>query len=297
MVPLVTPLNAHYEIDFTALEQLINHVIQGGIHGIFILGTTGEATSLTYKQRESLIERTHLFISQRVPFWVGISDTVVQDSLRLAACAAAHGAAGVVAAPPYYRPPQQQELKKYYLDLANQVPLPLFLYNFPALTKVEIDPDTVFTLAKHPNIWGLKDSSGDLSYLQKLLTKALDTPFTWLVGPEALLLKSMALGTHGGVNGGANLFPELFVGAFNAFQQKQQEKCETYSKLIQWVGTEIYREGRPNGSFLKGLKAALATANLCQNILMPPFESYDIALQKEIAIQQEQIKDQLNLLS
>jgi len=293
LVPLVTPLNEHYEIDFAALERILNHVIKGGVHGVFILGTTGEATTLPFEHRKSLIEETNKIIAKRIPFWVGISDTVVQNSLQLATHAAKHGAAAVVAAPPYYRPLQQEELKNYYWKLADRVSVPLYLYNFPALTKIEIATETVFKLAEHPNIWGLKDSSGDLPYLKKLLNKSLDSPFTWLVGPEALLLKSLALGAHGGVNGGANLFPELFVEAYNAFQKKDQDRCDASYNLIQQVGKEIYREGYPNGSFLKGLKSALAAAHWCDNILMPPFERYDEALQNEIAKQAAIIKEQL----
>lgn len=293
MVPMVTPLKNQHEIDFEALDLLIEHMLQGGIQGVFILGTTGEATALSYAQRKALIQHTGRLLKNKIPFWVGISDTATKELFDMATVAAANGASAVVATPPYYAPPQQKELKHFYLYIADRVPIPLYLYNYPSLTKVEIAPETVKILSEHSNIWGLKDSSGDLNYLQELLTLQITTDFNWLVGPEELLFKSLTMGAHGGVNGGANLFPSLYVSAYNAFRNKDTEKCQLYKQLIDQVGAEIYRGAYPERSFLKGLKAALAQKHLCRNILMHPFENFTKAIQEEIGLAMEEIQKQI----
>ena len=112
--------------------------MKGGIHGIFILGTTGEASYVSYAQRKELIKSSGHFINNRVPFWVGITDTSFQESVELANFASQYGAATVVAAPPFYMPIEQSELINYYHYLANACKLPLYLNNIPSLTKIEI---------------------------------------------------------------------------------------------------------------------------------------------------------------
>lgn len=293
MVPMVTPLNDQQQIDFEAVEQLIEHMLKGGVHGIFILGTTGEATSLSYAHRKALIQHTGPLLANRIPFWVGISDTATTELLDLADFAAANGADAVVAAPPYYVPMQQKELQQYYTYIANHVAMPLYLYNYPSLTKVEIATETVKKLSEHPNIWGLKDSSGYLPYLEELLAFKLPNDFNWLVGPEELLFESLSMGAHGGVNGGANLFPSLYVGAYEAHCQKDTKKSLAYKQLIDQVGAKIYRGVYPDGSFLKGLKAALALEGLCQNILTHPFDAYSKTIQEEIGAAVAEIQNQM----
>ena len=114
----------------------------------------------------------------------------------------------VVAAAPYYFAPSQQELIEYYTALADALPLPLFLYNMPSHVKVFLEPATVKTLAEHPNIVGLKDSSANMTYFQTLLYHLGDREdFALYVGPEELTGESVVMGADGGVNGGANIFP------------------------------------------------------------------------------------------
>ena len=295
MAPMVTPVDEKFSIDHRALERLINHMIEGGIHGIFILGTTGEASSLSYAQRKELIKSSGHFINNRVPFWVGITDTSFQESVELANFASQYGAAAVVAAPPFYIPIAQSELIYYYQYLANACKLPLYLYNFPSLTKIEISPETVKQLSAHPNIWGIKDSSNNIEYLKKLLALDLKRPFNWLLGPEAILCDSLAMGAHGGVNGGANLFPKLYVKAYDIFRNGTSQQKATFQKLINLVGSTVFKESYLNAFFLKGLKAALAAENICENFMMLPLQPYDSKTESEIIESVKAIKEQLAL--
>lgn len=123
-----------------------------------------------------------------------------------------YGADALVAAPPYYFAPGQAELIQYYNDLANQLPLPLFLYNMPSHVKVMIEPETVLALSENPNIIGLKDSSANGVYFQKLIYLLRNKPeFTLLCGPEEMTAEVILMGGHGGVNGGANLFQSCML--------------------------------------------------------------------------------------
>ena len=162
IVPLVTPLLDRDTLDTGGLERLIEHVLAGGVQGLFILGTTGEGPSLGYRLRHELIERTCRLAAGRVPVMGGITDTAFIESVRLAPTAADGGAAAVVAAPPYYYPARQLELVEYIEHLAAELPLPLLLYNLPGYTKLPFEPQTVRAAAAMPGIVGMKDSSGDM---------------------------------------------------------------------------------------------------------------------------------------
>ena len=206
--PMVTPLIDNNTLDRDGTVRLVEHMIAGGVHGIFILGTTGEAQSLAYHLRYELTELVCSAVAGRVPVLVGVTDTSLEESLRLAHKAAECGAAAVVAAPPYYFAPSQPELTMYYKALAD---------NMPVHVKVSLEPATVKELAGHPNIIGLKDSSSNMVYFQTLLYELSDRPdFALFMGPEQLTAESVMLGAAGGVNGGANVFPELYVALYEA---------------------------------------------------------------------------------
>ena len=139
---------------------MVERVITGGVSAIFILGTSGEGPSLSYRVRSELIERACASVRGRVPVLVGITDTAYIESLRLAENAAKAGADAVVAAPPYYLLYTQLDLMHYIEQLSQSASLPLFLYNFPTLTKISYSPEVVKQASEIPQIIGFKDSSG-----------------------------------------------------------------------------------------------------------------------------------------
>ena len=204
LVPLATPLSARDRLDLPGLERLLEHVIDGGVHGVFLLGTTGEAPSLTDRLKRELIERSAAVIGRRVPLLVGVTDTSLVDSLELAEFAAGIGADAVVAAPAPYFPINQSDLARSMESLADESPLPLFLYNMPSHSKVVFEAETVRALAGHPNVAGIKDSSGDMLAFNQFLQVGEEQPgFAVLMGPEELLAESVLMGGHGGVCGGS----------------------------------------------------------------------------------------------
>jgi 4-hydroxy-tetrahydrodipicolinate synthase len=273
--PLVTPLCGRDALDEPGLERLLEHVLAGGVHGIFILGTTGEGPSLSYRLRRELIERTSRQVARRVPVLVGITDTAFQESLNVARWAADAGADALVVAPPYYLPEGQPELQEYLDHLVPELPLPLFLYNMPALTKVAFEPETVRRAMDQPRVVGLKDSSGNMTYFHRVLGLLQQRPdWTLLVGPEEMLADTVLAGGHGGVNGGANLFPRLYVRLFETARAGDVARARALHQHVMAVSENLYRVGRHPSAIIKGLKCALSLRGLCQDFMAEPFRRF-----------------------
>lgn len=290
--PVITPIQNQDELDSKGLENLVNHILSGGVHGLFILGTTGEGPSLSYDLRYEMLERVCSQVDGKVPVLVGITDTSFTESVRLSKKAMEVNAEAVVAAPPYYFPTNQSELINYFESLADQSPLPVFLYNMPSHTKVHFEPDSVRFLAEHPNITGFKDSSGDLLYFQKVAFLLQDIPeFSLLVGPEEMLMQTMLSGGHGGVSGGANMFPKLYVTMYEATLKKDFARISELQKKILQISSSLYTVDDSPAKYLQGLKCALSLKDICSDTLALPYKSFENQEKEKI----RQALDRLNV--
>lgn len=271
---MVTPLLGRDQLDVAGLERLLERVIGGGVHGVFILGTTGEAPSLSYRLRREVIDRTCQFVRGRVPVIVGITDTSVVEAINLARHAAAAGAQAVVTAAPYYFPEGQPELVEWAQQLVPDLPLPVYFYNMPQMTKVTFEPETIRQLTQLSGIAGLKDSSGDLNYFQKLVEVAKARP-DWrvFVGPEHLLVETLRIGGHGGVNGGAQIDPTLIVGLYDATLRGDNATVERLQARLVQLG-EVYKVGRHASTVIKGVKCALQLMGVCSGEMAEPFRAF-----------------------
>jgi len=287
--PMVTPLRSRDELDVAGLGRVIERILAGGVSGLFILGTTGEGPSLSYRLRRELIERVCDQINRRVPVLVGITDTAFVESVTLARHAADAGADAVVVAPPYYMPEGQPELLEWLDHLVPELPLPLFLYNMPPLTKVAFELETVRRAMDNPRIVGLKDSSGDLAYFNSAAALLKQRPdWSLFIGPEEKLLDALQAGGHGGVSGGANLFPKLYVKLCDAFRSGDIVRARELQALVQRVSQSIYRIGRHPSSVIKGIKCALACLGVCDDFLAEPFHRFRA---EERALVQNHLKE------
>jgi 4-hydroxy-tetrahydrodipicolinate synthase len=210
-----------------------------------------------------------------VPVLVGITDTSFVESVELAQKAAQAGAQALVLAPPYYFPTGQPELLEYLEHLLPELPLPLFLYNAPNRPQPAFAPETVRTAADLPGVAGLKDSSASMIYFRELQFILEDRPdFTLLMGPEQLLAESVLLGAHGGVCGGANLLPRLYVELYEAARAKDLTRVASLHRAVMRLNTTIFRVGQYESSFLKGLKCALSCLGICSDFLAEPFHRF-----------------------
>lgn len=271
---MVTPVLARDQLDIAGLERLIERVLGGGVHGVFLLGTTGEAPSLSYRLRREVIDRTCKTVGGRVPVIVGITDTSMAEAVHLARHAADAGAQAVVTAAPYYFPAGQPELLDWVRQLLPQLPLPTYLYNMPQMTKVRFEPEMIRELTDMDGIAGLKDSSGDLNYFHQLVEIAKARP-DWrvFVGPEHLLVEALRLGGHGGVNGGAQVDPALLVGLYEATLRGDQATVDRSQSRLLKLG-EIYRIGNHASAVIKGIKCALNLMGVCSGEMVEPLRAF-----------------------
>jgi len=273
---MITPLTGRDTLDLAGLERLVERLITGGVSGLFILGTTGEAPSLSYRLRRELIEHTCRFVRGRIPVLVGITDTSLVESANLARHAADCGADAVVTSAPFYFPAGQPELREFIAELLPELPLPLMLYNMPALTKTSFSREVVTWALDQEKIIGLKDSSGDLVYFRKMrhLAATARPDWSFLVGPEELLAEVVLMGGHGGINGGANLHPTLYVDLYKAAKAGDLARTRELSDKVMALSEAIYQVGKHGSAIIKGLKCSLSILGICDDFMAAPFHRF-----------------------
>jgi len=279
---MITPLHAGETLDCSGLEHLVEHILAGGVHGLFLLGTTGEGPSLPYALRRDLIRRVCDLVRGRVPVLVGITDTVPDESLALARVAADHGSAAVVLAPPFYFPVSQGELWGYIERMAQALPLPFYLYNLPSLTKVTIGEEVVRRSLSLPNCLGLKDSSGDMNYFKRMQhVLGGEVRRSLFMGPEELLVDGLLAGGDGGVSGGANVWPRLYVDIFERAECGDWIGARAAQARVLAVSRKIYSIGGYGSTVIKALKAVLGIMGVCDAALAAPHLKMD---ESEVAV-------------
>ncbi len=273
ITPLATPLLDRDKLDGPALDRLVDKVIVGGVTGIFVLGTTGEAPGLSHRLRKEILHRVCSAGSNRVPVLASITDTSIIESLNFAGEAMSAGASGLVLAPPYYYEMSQPELLRYVENVSREAPLPIYLYNIPHLTKTHYSPEVVRAAADLPNVWGIKDSSGDMDYFAELIHLLADKPeFAVLCGPEERLAEAIAMGANGGIAGGSNLAPELFVELYRAAINRETQKVADIQTRVMTISNGVYHVRPEGSSYLRGMKCALSLLGSCRNIMAEPYE-------------------------
>jgi dihydrodipicolinate synthase/N-acetylneuraminate lyase len=288
--PIITPLKDIDALDVEGLERLVEHILAGGVSGLFVLGTTGEFSSLSYRLRNEIVERICKQVDGRVPVLVGVTDTAIVESENLAKKAADFGAEAVVAAPPYYYASGQPELIEYFNKLAARMPLPLYLYNMPSHTKVMLEPKTVLKIAENEKVIGLKDSSANMAYFRLLqYTMKIHPGFQLFVGPEEMMPDAVVLGANGGVSGGANMFPRLYVDLYKASVARDFQQIRILLDKVLEISSVIYTVGKYGSSYLKGLKCALSVMGLCDDFMADPFHRFRKEEREKIELGLEQI--------
>ena len=268
VTPLLTPLRTPSLPDEEALERMIEHVVGGGVAGVFALGTTGEGPALGSLAQRRVVQCAARAINGRVPLLVGIAHASYEEALALARSAADAGADAVVTTGPLYFGVSDDDLFGYVRRLAADSPLPLFVYNIPSCSHVSFSVDTVARCAEIENVVGAKDSSADMVYFHRLQQAVAGRDdFAVMIGPEELMAEAVLLGAHGGVNGGSNLFPELFVALYEAALRDDLESVRTLHAQIIELRDAIYEP-----TYLPGLKCAAAALGLCAEVFAAPYE-------------------------
>lgn len=272
--PVVTPLNEDYSLDIVGLENVIEHLITGGVHGLFILGTTGEGPHLSHAIRKEVISETIRINNGRLPVLTGVTDTSITELVDMCDYSKAAGVDAVVLAAPYFAPIHQSELESWMKQVIHKIELPVILYDLPSHINVKLSVDVVTTLSKIDNVIGIKDSSGDMSYFNMLQTSIQKQDFNFFTGPEILLAESVLMGGHGGVSGGANLYPKLFTDLYHSASQRELDLVFEKQEAVRALHTDLYGLNGYGSGFMCGLHAAMSIKGICKNVVMPPYFPY-----------------------
>jgi 4-hydroxy-tetrahydrodipicolinate synthase len=218
--PVVTPFNADESLDLTRLKSHIDDQLAAGVHGIFVLGTTGEFYAMSEAEKQAVTAAAVAHVGSRAKVYVGTGAETTGEVIRLSQMAAKEGAAGVSVITPYFLKPTQAELLDHFRRVADAAGVPVILYNNPATCAgLSIEPDTVAKLAEHPQVIGIKDSSGDLQNTIELVKRAQSERFSVLLGRDTLILAGLMFGTRGAIPATCNIAPKLCVGIYEAFQK------------------------------------------------------------------------------
>ena len=214
---MATPLTPEEKIDQASLKKLVHYLIDGGIHGIVALGSTGEFPAMNESMRQQVMETTLAEVNGKVPVLIGCGEPGTQRTVEQVKIAGKTKAAAVLVAVPYYFNMDQPAVIRHYQTVADASSLPVVIYNFPQMTKVAFTADTVAKLAEHPNIIGIKDSSGDFFGMQRFIDVTAGADFAVMSGNPALGLSAYQLGAKGGIYAGCSLFPKQCAAVYNAF--------------------------------------------------------------------------------
>jgi 4-hydroxy-tetrahydrodipicolinate synthase len=202
---LVTPLR-HDKLDEPALVDLVNAQLAAGIHGLVPCGTTGEASTLSTAEHLRVVELVISTVAGRVPVLAGAASNDTRKAVELARACKQLGAAGTLQVTPYYNKPTQPGLIAHFTAIAEQSDLPVVVYNVPGRTGVDLLPETVATLARHPKIVGIKEATGDMVRIARIRELVHDS-FDLLSGDDFTILPFMALGGHGVISVTSNVAP------------------------------------------------------------------------------------------
>ncbi len=213
---LVTPLR-HDRVDEDALVRLVEQQIAAGIDGLVPCGTTGEASTLTVAEHVRVVEITVQAARGRVPVLAGAASNDTRKAVELARACKRVGAAGTLQVTPYYTKPTQAGLAAHFVAIADESDLPVVLYKVPGRTAVDLLPETVAELARHPKIVGIKEATGDLNRAARLRELLRERPqFALLSGDDFTVFPFLALGGHGVISVTSNVAPAWVAGLVDA---------------------------------------------------------------------------------
>lgn len=214
---LATPMNDDESINENGLKKLIDFVIKGGVHGIFVSGSQGESFSMTIDEKKRVIATSIEASGGRVPIYAGTGTITTSQAVQLTKMARELGADAVSVTTPYFIKPSQKELIDYYKAVSDVAEdMPVLLYSNPMRTGVIIEVDTVVKLSELDNVVGMKDSSGDIVQTSSYIEATKDKDFSILVGNDACIFSALVSGAKGAVAATANVAPRLIVDLYNA---------------------------------------------------------------------------------
>ncbi len=260
---LITPFeNGH--VDESAYQRFIQWQIDQGTHGVVPCGTTGESTTLSHEEHMRATELCIEVAKGKVPVIAGSGSNSTEEAIRLTRHAKEAGADAVLIVAPYYNKPTQEGLYQHYKAIHDAVEIPIFVYNVPSRSIVDVSVATLARLAKLPNIVGVKDATADLA--RPALTRiAIDEDFIQLSGEDATVVPFLAQGGHGCISVTANLAPRHCADLHQAWQRGDLETARRINDRLMPLHQALFFETSPGPT-----KYAVSVLGLCENRLRLP---------------------------
>jgi 4-hydroxy-tetrahydrodipicolinate synthase len=264
-VAMVTPFSSSKAIDYSATDRLLEYLVDGGVDYLVVMGTTGEASTLTDDEKHELIAHVVEKNNGRLPIVLGVGGNSTSSVISSIKHFNLKGVDAILSVTPYYNKPTQKGLEMHFRTVAESSPLPLILYNVPGRTGVNMSAQTTLTLASEvPNIIGIKEASGNLNQMSYILR---DRPENFLVisGDDGLALPQMAMGADGIISVLGNAVPKRFSEMVRlASQGKFGEAASIHLELVELIDG-LFADGNPGG-----IKAALSILGIIDNNLRLP---------------------------
>lgn len=269
--PTVTAFDDDESVDYEATAAHARFVVDGGCHGVFVLGTNGEFPLLTTEEQSGVITAVTDEISS-VPVVAGVGAPSTRETAERATRAEENGADGVVVVTPYYYPLDDRATVEHYQRVAEAVDVPLYVYHIPSRTGNELSLSALAEIADIDSVAGLKDSSKDVPWLGQALDRHPE--LTFLAGSDSLLFASLELGCAGLVSAVANVFPEFVVDLYDAYDDGDESRARELQSTLYRV-----RDSFKRGPYMAGVKTALSLRDVEFDVggLRSPLRTMDAA--------------------
>lgn len=236
---LITPFCPDGSVNYAKLEELINKQIEDGVDGFVICGTTGESATLTEKEHMEVIRESVKFVNGRVPVIAGTGSNCTQTAIEMSKEAEGYGADGLLLVSPYYNKATAEGMYEHFADTSNAVKIPVVLYNIPGRTGVNIEPETVYRLAKDvKNIVAVKEASGNISNIAKIAALTADLDFDIYSGNDDQVVALCAMGGKGVISVVSHIIPKEMHNLVMSFRNGDSKKAlDIQNKYLSLINT------------------------------------------------------------
>ncbi len=286
LVALVTPMMPDGEIDFDALNKIIDWHIQEGTNGIVSVGTTGESATLNFEEHIEVIRHTINYVDRRLPVIAGTGANSTSEALDLTKEAKIIGADYALIVTPYYNKPSQKGLIQHYTKIADSVDIPQILYNVPSRTACDLLPGTSEILSEHKNIVGIKEAVCNEERIKDLIKISLSNEtFKIYSGDDPSFLKMLNIGGHGVISVAANVVPKYISNICSFYLNNEVEKAEEINDKLKNLYDLLFIQSNPIP-----VKWMMYKMGLAQNVLRLPLVKLDKKYQEIIISEMLKLK-------
>lgn len=276
-VAVVTPFNQNLDVDFKALKAILEHLHSSkAVDYLVVMGSTGEAPTLSFEEKQELISFIKSHNKERLPLMVGHGGNNTRALIDSLSKLDISGYQGILSASPAYIRPTQEGIYGHYAALADAATIPVMLYNVPSRTGSNIAPETVARLAKHKNILGIKDASAELVQAMEI-TNRTDEDFILVSGDDMFTVPLFSVGCEGLISVLSNAYPRLYKQQIEACYAGNYEEAGRLAKSTLRINDLMYREGNP-----VGVKQLMAHLGLCDPYVRLPLAKASDELSAEI---------------